>query len=76
MRGHFMQLIKEMQIEHELVENQLNTISRLIFSINDNTNLLEHEVMYLGLLIENLGLSIEELNANYNNTNNSQIQNN
>lgn len=71
-----MQLIKEMQIEHELVENQLNTISRLIFSINDNTNLLEHEVMYLGLLIENLGLSIEELNANYNNTNNSQIQNN
>lgn len=55
------QLSEQLNEEYNLIEKQLDKVSKTIFSIDENTNILEHEVMHLGTLIENLGLSLNEL---------------
>lgn len=55
------QLSRQLREEYELIEKQLDKVSKVILTIDENTNLLEHEVMELSVLLENLGLSLNEL---------------
>lgn len=55
------QLSKQLREEYDLIEKQLDKVSKVILTIDENTNLLEHEVMELSVLLENLGLSLNEL---------------
>ena len=52
------ELIKE---EYLLVEKLLEQVSRSIFTIGKDTDLIEHEIMELSLALENLGLLIDEI---------------
>ena len=54
-------ILKQMNEEYIIAEKQLDKISKVIFSINSDTDILEHEVMELGIHLENLGLYINEL---------------
>ena len=51
-------LIKE---EYLLVEKLLEQVSKSIFTIGKDTDLIEHEIMELSLALENLGLLIDEI---------------
>lgn len=54
-------ILKQMNEEYIIAEKQLDKISKVIFSINSDTDILEHEIMELGIHLENLGLYINEL---------------
>ena len=54
-------ILKQMNEEYVIAEKQLDKVSKIIFSINSDTDILEHEVMELGIHLENLGLYINEL---------------
>ena len=54
-------ILKQMNEEYIIAEKQLDKISKVISSINSETDILEHEVMELGIHLENLGLYINEL---------------
>ena len=54
-------ILKQMNEEYIIAEKQLDKVSKIIFSINSDTDILEHEVMELGIHLENLGLYINEL---------------
>lgn len=56
-----MNILQEINQEYSLIEKQLDKVIKTISSIDANTNILEHDVMHLGGLIENLGLSLNEL---------------
>ena len=57
-------IINQINIEYDSVEKQLEKVSKSIFSIHKDTELIEHEIMELSTELENLGLSINELNEN------------
>ena len=57
-------IIKEMNEEYSLVEASLNKLYRSIFIIENSKNIIEHEMMELSLALENLGISINELDEN------------
>lgn len=57
-------IINQINIEYGSVEKQLEKVSKSIFRIHKDTDLLEHEIMELSTELENLGLSINELNEN------------
>ena len=54
-------ILKQMNEEYIVTEKQLDIVSKAIFSINSDTDILEHEIMELGIHLENLGLYINEL---------------
>ena len=54
-------ILKQMNEEYIIAEKQLDKISKVIFSINSYKYILEHEIMELGIHLENLGLYINEL---------------
>ena len=54
-------ILKQMNEEYIIAEKQLDKISKVISCINSETDILEHEVMELGIHLENLGLYINEL---------------
>lgn len=54
-------ILRDMENEYVLSEKQLDIVSKAIFSINSDTNIIEHEIMQLGTHLENLGLYINEL---------------
>ena len=55
------EILSTMNEEYIIAEKQLDKISKVIFSINSDTYILEHEIMELGIHLENLGLYINEL---------------
>lgn len=57
-------IINQINIEYDSVEKQLEKVSKSIFKIHKDTDLIEHEIMELSTELENLGLSINELNEN------------
>ena len=57
-------IINQINIEYGSVEKQLEKVSKSIFRIHKDTDLIEHEIMELSTELENLGLSINELNEN------------
>ena len=57
-------IINQINKEYISVEKQLEKVSKSIFRIHKDTDLLEHEIMELSTELENLGLSINELNEN------------
>ncbi len=58
------EILEQMDQEYESIEKQLEKVSKAIFTIRDNENLIEHELMSLSLEIENLGISLNELKEN------------
>ena len=48
--------------EYNLIEKQLDKISKSIFTIHKDTDLINHEIMELSTELENLGISLNELN--------------
>lgn len=57
-------IVNQINKEYISVEKQLEKVSKSIFRIHKDTDLLEHEIMELSTELENLGLSINELNEN------------
>ena len=57
-------IINQINKEYISIEKQLEKVSKSIFRIHKDTDLLEHEIMELSTALENLGLSINELNEN------------
>ena len=57
-------IINQINIEYGSVEKQPEKVSKSIFRIHKDTDLIEHEIMELSTELENLGLSINELNEN------------
>ena len=57
-------IVNQMNVEYSSIERQLDKISKSIFTIHKDTDLIEHEIMELSTELENLGLSINELNEN------------
>ena len=57
-------IVNQINIEYGSVEKQLEKVSKSIFRIHKDTDLIEHELMELSTELENLGLSINELNEN------------
>ena len=57
-------IINQINKEYGPVEKQLEKVSKSIFRIHKDTDLIEHEIMELSTELENLGLSINELNEN------------
>lgn len=57
-------IVDQMNEEYSSIEKQLEKVSKSIFRIHKDTDLLEHEIMELSTELENLGLSINELNEN------------
>lgn len=55
-------IIQEMNNQYEVIEKQLEKVSKIIFSIDEDTRVLSHELMELGGEVENLGLMLNELN--------------
>ena len=57
-------IVNQINKEYISIEKQLEKVSKSIFRIHKDTDLLEHEIMELSTELENLGLSINELNEN------------
>ena len=57
-------IINEINKEYSLVEASLNKLYKSIFIIGKSENIIEHEMMELSVLLENLGISINELDEN------------
>ena len=57
-------IINQINKEYISIEKQLEKVSKSIFRIHKDTDLLEHEIMELSTELENLGLSINKLNEN------------
>ena len=57
-------IVNQINKEYISVEKQLEKVSKSIFRIHKDTDLLEHEIMELSTELENLGLSINKLNEN------------
>lgn len=57
-------IVNQINKEYISVEKQLEKVSQSIFRIHKDTDLIEHEIMELSTELENLGLSINELNEN------------
>ena len=57
-------IINQINKEYISIEKQLEKVSKSIFRIHKDTDLIEHEIMELSTELENLGLSINELNEN------------
>ena len=51
-----------MNVEYSSIERQLDKISKSIFTIHKDTDLISHEIMELSTELENLGISLNELN--------------
>ena len=54
-------IIHEINEDYCLVDNLLEQVSKSIFTINKDTDLVEHEIMELSVALENLGLSLNKL---------------
>ena len=57
-------IINEINKEYSLIETSLNRLYKSIFITEDNKNMIECEMMELSVALENLGISINELNEN------------
>ena len=55
-------IVNQMNVEYNLIEKQLDKISKSIFTIHKDTDLINHEIMELSTELENLGISLYELN--------------
>ena len=55
-------IVNQMNVEYNLIEKQLDKISKSIFTIHKDTDLINHEIMELSTELENLGISLNELN--------------
>ena len=55
-------IVYQMNVEYNLIEKQLDKISKSIFTIHKDTDLINHEIMELSTELENLGISLNELN--------------
>ena len=55
-------IVYQMNKEYNLIEKQLDKISKSIFTIHKDTDLINHEIMELSTELENLGISLNELN--------------
>lgn len=55
-------IIHEINEDYRLIDSLLEQVSKSIFTINKDTDLLEHEIMELSVALENLGLSLNKLN--------------
>ena len=55
-------IVDQMNEEYNLIEKQLDKISKSIFTIHKDTDLINHEIMELSTELENLGISLNELN--------------
>lgn len=55
-------IVNQMNKEYNSLEEQLDKVSRSIFTINKDTELINHEIMELSTELENLGISLNELN--------------
>lgn len=56
-----MEILKQMNKEYNSIENQLDKVVKALRTMNSDTEILDHEIMELSTEIENLGLSINEL---------------
>ena len=54
-------IVYQMNKEYNLIEKQLDKISKSIFTIHKDTDLINHEIMELSTELENLGISLNEL---------------
>lgn len=57
-------IIKEINEEYLLVEASLNKLYKSILITEDNKNIIKHEMMELSVALENLGISINDLEEN------------
>lgn len=55
-------IVYQMNEEYSSIEKQLDKISKSIFTIHKDTDLINHEIMELSTELENLGISLNELN--------------
>ena len=55
-------IVYQMNKEYNLIEKQLDKVSKSIFTIHKDTDLINHEIMELSTELENLGISLNELN--------------
>lgn len=55
-------IVNQMNVEYSSIERQLDKISKSIFTIHKDTDLINHEIMELSTELENLGISLNELN--------------
>ena len=55
-------IVYQMNKEYDSIEKQLDKISKSIFTIHKDTDLINHEIMELSTELENLGISLNELN--------------
>lgn len=55
-------IVDQMNEEYNSIEKQLDKISKSIFTIHKDTDLINHEIMELSTELENLGISLNELN--------------
>ena len=55
-------IVDQMNKEYNSIEKQLDKVSKSIFIMYDNTELIDYEIMELSTDIENLGISLNELN--------------
>ena len=54
-------IIKEIKKEYLLVEDLLENTHKSIFIIENDKEIIEHRIMELSIALENLGISINEL---------------
>ena len=57
-------IINEINREYSLVEASLNKLYKSILITEDNKNIIKHEMMELSVALENLGISINDLDEN------------
>lgn len=55
-------IVNQMNVGYSSIERQLDKISKSIFTIHKDTDLISHEIMELSTELENLGISLNELN--------------
>ena len=54
-------IIKEIKKEYLLIEDLLENTHKYIFIIENDKEIIEHRIMELSIALENLGISINEL---------------
>ena len=54
-------IIKEIKKEYLLIEDLLENTHKSIFIIENDKEIIEHRIMELSIALENLGISINEL---------------
>lgn len=62
-------LIKQAQKEFDEIDKMLNKAHKSIFILEDSMNVIEHEFMELYTSIENLGITLNELEGSLTNEN-------